>query len=272
MKVVAIKNVLITGDTHGRNVERLRYIKETMTGHIPEETAVIILGDTGFNYHLNPWDEPEKVQANAYGYTIYCVRGNHEARPSDVPDMHLVNDDFVKGAVWVQDEYPNIRYFTDWGVYNIQGRRTLVIGGAYSVDKHYRLQQGWQWFPNEQLTDYERRSCARNVKERHFDLVLSHTCPASLQPTDLFLSFIDQKSVDNTMEKWLDDLMPMIYWRLHLWGHYHADRIEAPYCEMFYTEVEDLKDIEARWEKFDQTGDLAWWLPLSPAMKKITHR
>ena len=269
---MAIKNVLITGDTHGRTTERLDYIQTIMTDYAPEETAVIILGDAGLNYYLDSSDERKKRQVNAFGFTIYCVRGNHEARPGDVPGMHLVNDDFVKGTVWMQDEYPNIRYFTDWGVYNIQGRRTLVIGGAYSVDKHYRLQQGWQWFANEQLTDYERRSCARNVKDRHFDLVLSHTCPASLQPTDLFLGFIDQKSVDNTMEKWMDDLMPLMCWRLHLWGHYHADRIEAPYCEMFYTEVEDLKDIEKRWQHFDETGELDWWLPLSPVMERLHRR
>jgi 3-oxoacid CoA-transferase subunit A len=246
MKIVAIKNVLITGDTHGCTADRLDYIQTIMTDYTPKETAVIILGDVGLNYYLSSLDEYKKRRVNSFGFTIYCVRGNHDARPSDVPGMHLVNDDFVKGAVWVQDEYPNIRYFTDWGVYNIQGRRTLVIGGAYSVDKHYRLQQGWQWFANEQMTDYERRSCARNVKERHFDLVLSHTCPASLQPTDLFLSFIDQKSVDNTMEKWMDDLMPMIYWRLHLWGHYHADRIYPPAEKshvMLYKEIQDLDNL-----------------------------
>ena len=48
-----IKNWLITGDTHGKTAQRLAYIKETMPEYKPEETAVIILGDVGFNYYKN---------------------------------------------------------------------------------------------------------------------------------------------------------------------------------------------------------------------------
>jgi hypothetical protein len=42
--------------------------------------------------------------------------------------------------------------------------------------------------------------------------------------------------------------------------------------EQFYTEVEDLESIEARWKKYDETGELDWWLPLSPAMQKIINK
>jgi hypothetical protein len=74
------------------------------------------------------------------------------------------------------------------------------------------------------------------------------------------------------MEVWMDKLMNSVRWNIHLWGHYHADRIEAPHCEMFYTEVEDLETIEARWKKYDETGELDWWLPVSPSMNKIVNK
>jgi 3-oxoacid CoA-transferase subunit A len=203
---------------------------------------------------------------SSYGYTIYCVRGNHEARPCEKLGMHLVNDEFVGGAVWVEDEFPLIHYFCDWGFYNIQGRKTLVLGGAYSVDKHYRIQNGWQWFENEQLTTAEMRTCMFNMKEyyQEFDLVLSHTCPYEWRPTDLFLNFIDQSTVDNTMELWMDEVQREIPWGIWLFGHYHQDRLERPHVEMFYYEVEDLKTVEERWARFDETGELDWWLPKSP--------
>ena len=35
-------------------------------------------------------------------------------------------------------------------IYNINGKSILVIGGAYSVDKEYRLLKGWSWFKDEQ--------------------------------------------------------------------------------------------------------------------------
>ena len=51
-----IKNWLITGDTHGRVESRLASIKENMPEYNPEETAVIILGDVGFQYYKNKKD------------------------------------------------------------------------------------------------------------------------------------------------------------------------------------------------------------------------
>ena len=272
MRDMALKYVLITGDTHGRNCERLRNIRDNMPEYAPEETAVIILGDAGFCYYLDSSDRRHKKEASRYGYTIYCVHGNHEARPSEELGMHLIHDDFVGGTVWVEDEFPLIRYFCAWGIYEILGRKTLVIGGAYSVDKFYRLQNGWRWFEDEQLTLYEMTACMKNVKGREFDLILSHTCPLSKQPVDMFLSYIDQSTVDNTMEVWMEELANTVQWNIWLWGHYHADRIEAPHCEMFYYEVEDLESIEARWKKYDETGELDWWLPVSPSMSKIVNK
>lgn len=259
-----LKHALISGDTHGGNCNRLSVIKESMPEYKPEETAVIILGDVGFNYYLGKRDKINKAEASRYGYTIYCVRGNHEARPSEKLGMRLVNDDFVGGPVWIEDEFPLIRYFCDWGIYNILGRRTLIIGGAYSVDKWYRLQNGWTWFKDEQLTDFEMTACLKNAVGREWDLILSHTCPFRYLPEDLFLRSVDQSTVDQTMEKWMDKLISDIPpGFIHLWGHFHADRIEAPYCEMFYTEVEDIETIISRWDKYRDTGELDWWIPKS---------
>lgn len=263
---MALKNVLISGDCHGRVGDRLHKIHNTMPSYRPEETAVILLGDVGLNYYLNKKDRYQKQEVSSYGYTIYCVHGNHEARPREKLGMKLVNDDFVGGAVWIEEEFPLIRYFCDWGFYNIQGRKTLVLGGAYSVDKHYRIQNGWQWFDDEQLTIADMRTCLFNMREYgyEFDLVLSHTCPYDWMPTDLFLNCIDQSTVDNTMELWMDEVRRDVPWNLWLFGHFHQDRLERPHVEMFYYEVEDLKTIEERWKRYDETGELDWWLPKSP--------
>jgi 3-oxoacid CoA-transferase subunit A len=164
-----------------------------------------------------------------------------------------------------QPAYPNIYYALDkGGIYNIDGRKTLVIPGAYSVDKWYRLQQGWSWFPDEQLKPREMAALEILAAGQHFDLVLSHTCPYSKMPTDLFLRGIDQSRVDNSMEFWMDQLIEKITYDIHCWGHFHADRLEAPGCEMLFQEVESLEDIEERWRRYDLTNELDWWLPKAP--------
>lgn len=85
-----IKNWLVTGDTHGRVMERLSQIDSDK--YIPDETAIIILGDAGINYFLNKTDVKNKKSIQASGYTIYCVRGNHEMRPERLPAINCAFD------------------------------------------------------------------------------------------------------------------------------------------------------------------------------------
>ena len=99
---------------------------------------------------------------------------------------------------------------------------------------------------------------------QYFDLVLSHTCPYQYRPTDLFLGFIDQSKVDNSMELWMSQLHEKITYGIWLWGHFHLDRVEAPCCEMLMHEVENLEAIEKRWATYLIEGTLPWWIPKSP--------
>lgn len=249
-----IKNYLITGDTHGKVANRLDFI----TSYKPEETAVIILGDAGINFYLNKTDKREKEKIQKSGFTVYCVRGNHEERPENIPGMEIIYDTRIHGEVYFEEEYPNILYFKDGGNYIINGLRVLVIGGAYSVDKFYRLARfpkdaKWTgWFKDEQLTKEEMQSISNRYRGERFDLVLSHTCPYSWRPTDLFLSGLDQSTVDNSMEQWLEGFRKKISYNIWLFGHYHDDRLVRPGVEMFSTDIENLDDIVNRWKENDE--------------------
>lgn len=263
-------NFYVIGDIHGnknpvRNFYR-NYIKNTPKEQ--EENWLIMLGDAGLLYWFDYQDRNLKRDLSHYPFKYFVIRGNHEERASNraiiEPDLWEEVECFGNKCLR-QPAYPNIYYARDdGGIYNIDGRKTLVIPGAYSVDKWYRLQNGWSWFPDEQLRPLEMADLEVIAAGQHFDLVLSHTCPYSKRPTDLFLHGIDQSRVDNSMEFWLDQLIEKISYGVHLWGHYHADRIEAPYCEMCFQEVENLQDIEDRWALYRETGELDWWLPKAP--------
>lgn len=260
-----IKHVLITGDCHGQVKNRLAYIKEAMPEYEPAETAVIVLGDFGANYYKAKYDWKIKHQAADFGYTIYALRGNHEERASKIENMTYEYDEFVKGIVHYEPEFPIIKYFMDCVCeYEIMGKKVLCIPGAYSVDKWYRLQNNWPWFADEQLTEIEMKTAEEMYAGKHYDFVFSHTCPITWEPTDLFLSMIDQSTVDKTMEVWMNNFKEKINWDIWCFGHYHADRLERPHVEIFYQEVELLNTIASRWEKYDETGELDWWLPRSP--------
>ena len=276
-----LKHLIFTGDTHGgmATVSRIDNIKQNMPEYKPEETMIVILGDAGLNFWLNNTDKKDKKILNSMNYHIYCVRGNHEQRPELIKSMVLVNDENVNNVVYMEEAFPNIRYFVDGKIYNLLGYKCLVVGGAYSIDKWYRLARaGYSkdeaetadpkkcgWFKDECLTAAEMVAIMEEVKGESIDFVLSHTCPLSWEPTDLFLNGIDQSTVDKSMEIWFDELKDNIKWKYWLFGHYHADRIERPHVEQFYQEYEDVESIIARWDKYDETGELDWWLPKSPA-------
>lgn len=260
-----LKHVLITGDMHSRIEKRLQYIKDMMPEYSPEETVVIVLGDFGTNYYLSKHDWKIKHHAAKFGYTIYALRGNHEQRASLVKNMEKVYDNFVHGYVYMEQEFPNIKYFADEvAEYEIFDKKVLCIPGAYSVDKWYRLQNDWHWFAEEQLTAEEMSHAEKEFGGKYYDIILSHTCPIGWEPRDLFLNCIDQSKVDKTMEIWMEKFKDMIGWGIWCFAHYHADRLERPHVEIFYQEVELLDTIVSRWKKYDETGKLDWWLPRSP--------
>ena len=128
-----IKHYFITGDTHSEagTIARLKTLKTQYLSYDPAETALIILGDVGFNYWLNKKDWKHKKHAAEFGYHIYCVRGNHEERPENLAKNapYQAWDAEVGGVVYVDSDFSNIRYLKDGGEYTIGGKSCLVIGG-----------------------------------------------------------------------------------------------------------------------------------------------
>ena len=268
---------LVRGDTHGV----FNWMDNgCLNEYNPENTAIIILGDAGFNYWLDKRDERLKKEVEAKGYTFYCVRGNHEARPQDtLCNYKLIYDENVKGFVYRQDEHPKLNFFMDYGNYYLGDYRIAVFGGAYSVDKWWRLNRAGiynklnfdyynpkrsGWFYNEQLSTEEMQKAKEELGWGHYDFVFTHTCPFSFRPTDLFLNMVNQEGVDSSMERWLDEMKNLINWDVWLFGHYHADRLERPYVEMYYNDIESLETIYTRWRNYKKTGELDWWLTKGP--------
>lgn len=229
------------GDLHGSHlpIENFwRRHKDTIN-FSKETDCIILLGDVGANYYLNGRDNYFKKKMEKLPFTFFCIRGNHEARVSDVVYMNPESWHLTKmfgNLVYYEDKYPSINYALDTiNVYNISIKdntyKTLIIPGAYSVDKDYRLAKGWSWFENEQLSSEEMKDGRRIIKENryNFDLILSHTCPINYEPTDLFLSFVNQSTVDKTMERFLGEIDYQVNYKLWLWGHYHDYRIYPRY-------------------------------------------
>ena len=211
--------VYFTGDIHGVPWDIKRYCKRNK---LTEDDILVILGDVGANYFGNARDDEMKKVMASLELTIFCIHGNHEQRPANIPGYELI--DWKGGKVWRQEQYPNLLFAKDGEIFELEGLRYLVIGGAYSVDKFYRLSRGAGWWPDEQPSEEIKAYVEQQIREKPFDIVLSHTCPYRYEPTEMFLSGIDQSTVDTSTEEWLDQIEGKISYIAWFCGHWHTDK------------------------------------------------
>ena len=214
--------VLLTGDMHGDTLRRTEAIRRY---ELTADDVVVILGDAGLNYYGNKkGDRHRKKRLDKAGVPIFCIHGNHEMRPSTIESYHEI--EWHGGIVYVEDEYPNLLFAKDGEVYDLDGQKSIVIGGAYSVDKWYRLQCDLNWFPDEQPSQEIKERVERKLDELGWkiDSVLSHTCPARYTPTEAFLRGVNQASVDRSTEEWLDTIAERLDYGRWYCGHWHIDK------------------------------------------------
>lgn len=214
--------VYITGDIHG---QVLRIESLVNTRKITSKDIIVLLGDVGVNYYgAEHGDARRKEALNALGVPILCIHGNHEMRPETIPSYRLIP--WHGGKVYAEEAYPNLLFARDGEVYDLEGRKAIAIGGAYSVDKWIRLLRNMSWFEDEQPSDKIKARVIRALARRRWkiDLVLSHTCPHRFIPQEAKLPGINQSTVDNSTELWLDSIAQRLSYRAWYCGHWHINK------------------------------------------------
>ena len=211
--------IYYTGDIHGSPLQVVKFCKRFK---LTATDTVVILGDVGANYCLDARDREVKAALNRLKPTIFCIHGNHEIRPANIPSYKT--REWNGGTVWYEDEFPGLLFARDGEVFNLEGIDHIVIGGAYSVDKGYRLRYGYGWWADEQPSAAIKAYVTSQIATHHFDIVLSHTCPFKYEPTEAFLPMIDQSTVDDRTERWLDKIEESIRYEAWFCGHWHIDK------------------------------------------------
>ena len=213
--------VYITGDTHGNFGRIFDFCMRFKTS---VEDIMIILGDAGINFSGGNEDKVKKDYIAAMPITLFCIHGNHEQRPFTIPSYR--EKKWKGGIVYVEKEYPNILFAKDGEIFDLYGLKTIVIGGAYSVDKMIRIAYRYGWWEDEQPSDEIKKYVEQQLANNNWkvDIVLSHTVPLKYEPTEVFLSGIDQSMVDKSTEEWLDDIENRLNYKKWYCGHYHTEK------------------------------------------------
>jgi len=211
--------VYFTGDIHGDPTRIVEFFEKL---HPQPDDVIVLLGDVGANYYGGRRDALFKKNLNSLGCDLLCIHGNHEMRPSVALGYSEIR--WNGGIAFQQPDYPHLIFAKDGEIYTLNGLRYMVIGGAYSVDKYYRLMKRWGWWADEQPSAEIKAYVEHQIKSKYFDIVLSHTCPFKYEPTEMFLGGIDQNSVDDSTERWLNEIEASIDYIAWFCGHWHTDK------------------------------------------------
>lgn len=226
--------IYVTGDTHGQfgRVESFCERFETT-----REDVLIILGDAGVNFSGGMRDDLKKKFLESLPITIFCIHGNHERRPGTIDTYKEMI--WHGGMVYYEEEYPHLLFAKDGEVFDLDGKKTIVMGGAYSIDKEMRLMYGYGWWEDEQPSEEIKQYVEQQLEKLGWkvDVVLSHTTPLKHEPVEVFLSGIDQSKVDKTTEIWLDAIEDKLDYEKWYCGHYHTEK--------------KLDKLEVMFENFD---------------------
>ena len=237
MEEGVITLIYITGDTHG-NFDRIMYFCHRM--QTTKEDILIVLGDAGINYYLNDRDLLLKRFLDRMPITLFCIHGNHEQRPYVIPSYTEMM--WHGGNVYMEKEHPSILFAKDGEIYDFNGKKAIAIGGAYSVDKFYRLARHYRWYDNEQPSEDIKQTVEGRLELMGWkiDYVLSHTTPLKYEPVEVFLPMIDQSTVDKSTEIWLGEIEERLTYEKWYCGHYHTEK-KVDRIQLMFEDIEMLE-------------------------------
>lgn len=205
------KNLCIVGDIHGE----FRELVWNITQKGLKDTAFIVAGDFGLGFYKRGYYDTVylkiKDRLSKNGNCILGVRGNHDNPEYFDPESEEL---FI--------DYPEFKALPDYTRLYWGDREILVIGGATSVDKTWRLKEESKsgnklWWENERpLKDLSRI----NLKE---DIIISHECPLCLGPVLVRDNMMDLETYHNILEdrKYFDKVIKESRPNNYYFGHYH---------------------------------------------------
>ena len=223
--------VFITGDIHGNNsIEKLNDEHFDSAG-LSRDDYVIILGDFGL-----VWSDPMNTD-EAYWldwlekkpWTTLFIDGNHE----NFDLLGAYNTEPWHGGQvrYIRD---HIMHLCRAEVFEIGGHAFFCMGGAYSVDKQWRMPYE-TWWPQEVPNEEVRALADAKIAEvGEVDYVLTHCPPSEALHELVHDSLIFDLNIDE-YNLWLQrNVGDALRFKRWFFGHMHVDQpYSKPYTPLY---------------------------------------
>jgi len=274
---------MLLGDTHGNTGFVLNKV-------IPAAKAAGVqwiyqVGDFGYWEHTDEGvqylDEVQEGLVLA-GLNLVFIAGNHD-KVSLISKRYPKVDDFyiVRSSIWFA---PN---GTQW---EFEGTSFVALGGAYSVDKDWRLKVEAErainlaagnayyalgdypdhyvaerahaetaeslWFPEEEMTDDDLDRILLDLRDTKVDVILAHDKPLSSNPMIKLLPIPECQPNQRRLQKAVNTLQPKLFVHGHLHCRYtdtirSGDNNNYTRVEGLGADVPNFNQIESSWEPTD---------------------
>ena len=221
-------SIFVTGDTHGVQNRILE-----IESKIPEGSTIIVCGDWGHLF-FNDKSENEFLDDLERRQFIYCfVDGNHENFPAIY--SHPVEN--WNGGL-IHRIRSNIVHLMRGEIFEIENKKILVFGGAYSVDRAMRV-PGLSWWPQELPNDDEYKNAQENLAKADYkvDYILTHTAPLNTICIMGYEPSIRELELNNFFQ-WISERVECKRW---YFGHWHQDRTVLPKHTAVFRKIHELK-------------------------------
>ncbi|VVB50905.1 Calcineurin-like phosphoesterase [uncultured archaeon] len=188
--------IVFVGDVHGKTDQYQKKLRQKYKGQ-----RTFQLGDMGFGFPGTPGLHKDIMESGDHKW----IRGNH-----DDPDACR----------------SKIGYAGDYGYW--PDDRLFFLGGAYSIDKMWRV-PGRSWWAGEELSYTELQAAIDLYKEVKPKYVATHEAPSDAGKymlMQLMVGFRADK-LECSMSRTAEALQVMFdFYRPQEWvfGHYHADK------------------------------------------------
>lgn len=214
--------ILLAGDTHG-DLAHCQYLIRTAKKERCDR--IFVLGDFGYREHMKEgvdFCNRLDLYANINNVHVYFLDGNHDKTSLLVDSYHDQPD--IEGFLLVR---PYIHYAGRGHRWTWDGCSFISLGGAYSVDKDWRLEMemrkvggpGSLWFPEEEMSD-EDMKLILDKDPSPVHIMLAHDKPRGTHPGWNRKDILECKPNQDRLQLAVKTLTPRYFFHGHLHWYY----------------------------------------------------